>query len=557
MIYRHSCSKVICFIIFPKNFSITAGVWKYFIVAPDRSSATCTLCKDESGVTTTIQKNSALLPHIRSAHPSIKVTNKMMNQIKLGAPSSSPPQPYLGPVQYHKILTCEICNKIFFFESTFALHKQAHANNEIQEQDNAWDMKECVVCKGCFKQKELYQHLLSHEIDGCEKLHFCYVEGCGRCFQIGENLKIHQELDHQNLLSADIPFPVKKCEVCNLCYNSSIHLNLHMKSVHDEILQTLVSLHCPTCDQGFIAIENLVVHMHTHTSEDLQTCPMCKENLEDRSTLLAHFQAVHNTAISKKCGMCGEAFEDPFWYKDHLRKVHKKLETFICSICGHVSYLEEEHSKHVIEHSEVTEIGFPCADCDQVFQSEELLLRHRVKIHGVAQVSCKLCGKEYASRRSLFSHQKAKHVQDGGYCHPCDQYFPTQRSYDYHLSQKHSEETQYFCEVCGGSYKTEKLLKRHQLSHCQDFECGVCGRKFNNQVALDRHSGMHSEALFVCDFCGYQFHSTKTLRKHTLTYHTGKNPKPLYRQQKPRTPRTRWKDLEGNYVYAKNMQPDT
>jgi len=66
-----------------------------------------------------------------------------------------------------------------------------------------------------------------------------------------------------------------------------------------------------------------------------------------------------------------------------------------------------------------------------------------------------------------------------------------------HLSDHksiHSSSRSFICDVCGASFKTKAVQRKHMLTiHTRPgaHVCLVCGRLFNTSFAVKRHSRMH------------------------------------------------------------------
>jgi transcription elongation factor Elf1 len=117
----------------------------------------------------------------------------------------------------------------------------------------------------------------------------------------------------------------------------------------------------------------------------------------------------------------------------------------------------------------------------------------------------------------------------------------------------HSNERPFACEMCGKTYKAERLLKDHlaghtalidcefcqlkiegtdnykehvKLVHQEKVGCTVCRMTFLGQKRLENHMRIHSsEKQFVCEICGVSYPFQKSLFNHMNLVHKeiGKN----------------------------------
>ena len=112
-------------------------------------------------------------------------------------------------------------------------------------------------------------------------------------------------------------------------------------------------------------------------------------------------------------------------------------------------------------------------------------------------------------------------------CSKCD--FETERENDL---QRHvdsgihhiSDSASYKCEECAFSFKTEALLKDHEMkSHknsCIQQTCGFCAFKTYNLGDLKEHE-VQEHGLIHCDKCDYSALDKDILKQH-ITKHTGR-----------------------------------
>jgi len=74
-----------------------------------------------------------------------------------------------------------------------------------------------------------------------------------------------------------------------------------------------------------------------------------------------------------------------------------------------------------------------------------------------------------------------------------------------HLSDHeavHSSRRSFQCHVCGASFKTRAVQRKHLLtihSHPGAHVCHTCGRLFNTSFAMKRHSRMHQMDVNTVD----------------------------------------------------------
>lgn len=354
------------------------------------------------------------------------------------------------------------------------------------------------------------------------------------------------------------------CTICNSIVKvhkgSTTGMTRHLSIWHNEVCKKKEPL-----NSGDIIIPGL-------KEDDMLSVPNKVDDktssiLDDRKPQRKLFSSAWSYFIpsadrkSAKCRLCSSAISTAGGHTTgliaHLRTQHGAIRRGATQIS--ISHTISKTSSKSTEASRLSRevLGrprLPCPDCKLTFRDNGRLRLHRISAHNAPKFSiCELCGRSYSNAYALSVHRSEVHLKEGYHCVQCDKYFRHQARYEEHLS-RHSEERPFTCEVCGKTFKNQAALKVHQIIHNLRFECDVCGRKFARRTDVTFHMGMHTGKTFVCDFCGYQFHSVKSMRKHVKNYHTGKNQKKLYAPQKRRIACRWWKDKEGNIVHAKNLQ---
>ena len=108
---------------------------------------------------------------------------------------------------------------------------------------------------------------------------------------------------------------------------------------------------------------------------------------------------------------------------------------------------------------------FSCHLCSDYFDSEENLLKHKLKFHDPTHpFECNTCYKTFYKKVSLERH-----------------------------SGTHSAERNYACATCGKSFKDKSNLKKHLLIHSGEkpFACKECTKAYSQSQDLKRHVEKH------------------------------------------------------------------
>jgi len=138
-----------------------------------------------------------------------------------------------------------------------------------------------------------------------------------------------------------------------------------------------------------------------------------------------------------------------------------------------------------------------CDVCHCMFNSNDLLLRHKAIHTSVKAYECEICSKAFDSKYHLRRHQLI-----------------------------HTGEKPFACIKCGKAFNQMCTLVAHRRTHSDEklFECSVCHEAFRQQQTLDRHQRMHSSLnMFKCEICSKRFTQSGHLKRHKVI-HTGETP---------------------------------
>jgi len=168
--------------------------------------------------------------------------------------------------------------------------------------------------------------------------------------------------------------------------------------------------------------------------------------------------------------------------------------------------------------------------CPKRFAGRDGLSNH-VRVHhtddknSVKKYACEVagCGKSFTYNAGLYAHSFAHNEEAKRFmCPHCDRKFKANTELKVHITV-HSEERNYTCEQCGGTFKTvTNLRKHHRFIHPESYEgalttnltCHVCHKKFNVPGNLRQHVRTVHDQLkpYRCRLCGKSFSHRSNLK---------------------------------------------
>ena len=119
-------------------------------------------------------------------------------------------------------------------------------------------------------------------------------------------------------------------------------------------------------------------------------------------------------------------------------------------------------------------------------------------------------------------------------CSICTAAFHQKGSLDYHIKTLHStdESQKHICEICGFTTAHKNSLKIHTEKHQRgkkSHQCHICSARFNMACAVRRHikrdhtDDPSVEKPYHCDKCNAKYAFPRSLKKHKMAAHEGKN----------------------------------
>ncbi|KAF8789273.1 zinc finger protein 13-like isoform X2 [Argiope bruennichi] len=181
-------------------------------------------------------------------------------------------------------------------------------------------------------------------------------------------------------------------------------------------------------------------------------------------------------------------------------------------------------------HDSVSGYKHFCELCSFKTKRSSHFLKH-MTVHEKV-LSCPHCSYQTTKQHYYDRHQRL-HCSKRGFIHQCEQCcYKTHRREHYvrHVTSVHGEQRPYLCHVCGKAFKRGDALQQHHQTHSEvqsenaNYKCSICEKQFRSQSHLFEHKAVHSEyRSFLCEICGASFKTRSVHRKHVQSIH--RNPR--------------------------------
>ncbi|CAH2100702.1 unnamed protein product [Euphydryas editha] len=226
-------------------------------------------------------------------------------------------------------------------------------------------------------------------------------------------LKFHLKEDHQKPIDPDlqdnmIPFKLEeeegsyKCVICDQSFIKVRILVIHM-SVHFN------NYSCEICGSGFMTLRLLKKHLEVHETGNFP-CDRCNKVFSTTHKRSLHIRGVHLKQYPRRCPICPERFNSNYRRTIHLQDVHNQsTRVHKCETCGRGFNLKY----HLICHTRsvhLQERNHQCKVCLQRFCNKETLKRHMVIHTGEKNHKCEMCGMAFLRRKNLKDHLRLHEV---------------------------------------------------------------------------------------------------------------------------------------------------
>ncbi|XP_034251309.1 zinc finger protein 181-like isoform X2 [Thrips palmi] len=269
------------------------------------------------------------------------------------------------------------------------------------------------------------------------------------------------------------------CNQCSFKTKRYSHMRNHSR-FHERIC-TIYS--CDQCDFSTIRASHLQRHVGTHKPEAF-TCSECTYSTHSEIFFKRHQRLKHKAKQPNK---------------------PKTTDTYQCLQCDYMTTSEKIFNRHLTvhtkkKHGKMKQPCFKCKQCSYQTPSRSNFYRHLGGVHGDERpFMCPTCGLCFKRSDTLAQHQTT-HVksEESGrsafQCEKCEKSYRSTGALEEH-KLTHEEERRYLCEICGSSFKTRAVQRKHFIEthvHTKVHPCSTCSKTFTTKYLLKRHMKVHS-----------------------------------------------------------------
>ncbi|XP_035673635.1 zinc finger protein 431-like [Branchiostoma floridae] len=249
------------------------------------------------------------------------------------------------------------------------------------------------------------------------------------------------------------------CSLCSFSSNISEQLHKHVAEKHGGASYSEQRYLCGVCEQKFVYIGPMKIHMRSHTNERPFKCPQCSYAGKTQSALSNHVR-MHTGEKPWTCEHCGRDFTRLDSMKRHISAHHTGHRPFKCNMCSYASVTQNSLKLHILaKHKK--EKPYKCAQCDFSTCYKADLSVHERSHTGVKPYMCPHCTYASSNSSDLVKHVR-RHTGDRLFkCRHCDYTSTEKQTVEVHERGSHSNLRPFQCPHCPYRTAYQSHLPRH------------------------------------------------------------------------------------------------
>lgn len=245
-----------------------------------------------------------------------------------------------------------------------------------------------------------------------------------------------------------------QCPACEFQASYAQHLQEHLLSSHSDAI-----VRCRRCP--FVCLSRDVLVTHYRTLHPRCICPYC-DHIGEQAYAIRRHVARHTQPGACICPVCNKHYKDPYILKMHVKMVHMPAEVlFECSLCGKKFNRKAHLKRHARTHDPNKPLKCPLCDYRGCERSD--ITKHML-IHEEPKHVCNICNRSFRHAKNKELHLKRHKGQKDYKCGVCDFYGYTFTDIRKHIERRHADPHTILCHRCGQAFKSQALLKEHQMS---------------------------------------------------------------------------------------------
>ena len=200
---------------------------------------------------------------------------------------------------------------------------------------------------------------------------------------------------------------------------------------------------------------------------------------------------------------------------------NETLRSFQCNLCKKIMPCKSENDKRTIESHL------------RSHEKRQKEMDERNDKRDLAELHCKICfrkAKSWKGNGLVTDMERHMMVHHGGpkICKHCRKTeFSSDKEWTDHELWCYTHSVPVECQDCGEKLANRKLLVTHRDSvHRGPFVCDTCGKEYLSIRTLQKHERIHLGTEFVCEVqdCGKKFIARSTLKEHVDHVHLNIRP---------------------------------